>query len=168
MVHRTSSPSRSHEPRLAPIPGGVPVIMTVPGGSVEPWERYATILVSVSVRSGCYAACAHSETCQIMFCALPDWTSWPLTRVWRVTSAGSGSDVVDTSTGPSGQNLSKPIGQSEFSLTCVVVHALTYLSRTPTVSTASADCAPSSRWHMSSRGHTVSLRSCSRFGTRGR
>jgi hypothetical protein len=45
IVHRTSSPCRSHDPRLAPIPGGVPVMMTVPGGNVVPCERYATILV---------------------------------------------------------------------------------------------------------------------------
>jgi hypothetical protein len=44
MVHRTSSPLWSHSPRDQPMPGGVPVMITVPGGSVVPVEIYATIL----------------------------------------------------------------------------------------------------------------------------
>ena len=44
---RTSSPSLSQMGgvRPDPIPGGVPVMMMVPAGNVEPWDRYDTTLM---------------------------------------------------------------------------------------------------------------------------
>lgn len=50
--HRTSSPSRSHTPRLAPMPGGVPVMITVPAGRVVPWDKWEMSLWRLSVSPG--------------------------------------------------------------------------------------------------------------------
>lgn len=50
----------------------------------------------------------HSATFQIIFCAVPDCTILPFTRVCRVTFWGLGRAEVETRQGPSGQNLSKP------------------------------------------------------------
>jgi hypothetical protein len=75
-----------HSSLQVDLPGGVPVMMMVPGGSVVPVERYATIL-SISAlpsawttpssrsrlrRYGRYIQCTHCDTFQIIFCAVPD------------------------------------------------------------------------------------------------
>ncbi len=93
----TTSPSTSHRGgvRAAPTPAGVPVRMTSPGSSVQPWLIQA-------IRYG-----TENTSCEVF----DDCSTSPLTRVSIASPPARSISSSDTSSGPSGQNVSNDFDQ---------------------------------------------------------
>ena len=77
---------------IAPIPGGVPVIIKEPRSKVVPWDRKAIV----------------SDTPKIISLVVESWTTVPLWMALMRRLCGSETCSCATSTGPMGAEESKP------------------------------------------------------------
>lgn len=115
-----SSPSRKYSlgSYPNPTPAGVPVRMMVPGRSVVPCERKETIFGTEKMRSllavsesdpkiGEQCTCSHPQSCM----------TFPFFNPLNLSFAGSGTNSVDTTTGPElGQSIYLMRNESTYQL----------------------------------------------------